>query len=54
MKISIIIICLIGLSGVCYGMLNNNDIVFIAGILIITAGYIMIRKRLKDKTGKKD
>ena len=54
MKIFVIIICVIGVSGVCYGMHGDHDIVFIGGIALITAGYIMIRKRLKDNIGKKE
>jgi hypothetical protein len=54
MKIFIIAICIIGVSGVCYGMLRDHDSVFIAGIALITAGYIMIRKRLKEKIGNRE
>lgn len=54
MNISISLICIIGVSGVCYGMIRDNDIVFIAGIVLMTAGYIMIRKRLKGKIEKEE
>jgi hypothetical protein len=49
MKISVIFICLIGLAGLFYGMFMDNDIIFVAGISFVIAGYLMIRIRLKEK-----
>jgi uncharacterized membrane protein len=53
-KILTIFLCVIGLSSVCYGMVKDNDILFIVGILFVIAGYIMIRKRLKAAMQNKD
>ena len=40
--------CIVGLSAVVYGMTNENNVIFLIGLLIIIAGYLHIRKRLKD------
>jgi hypothetical protein len=53
-KILTILLCVIGLSSVCYGMAKDNDILFIVGLLFVIAGYIMIRKRLKAAMQNKD
>jgi hypothetical protein len=46
-KVVILSVCLLGVLGVCYGMVNRNHPVFIAGLVAVVAGYLMIRKRLK-------
>ncbi len=46
----LIIICVIGITAVGYGMLKDNDPIFILGIVFVTAGYLLIRRRLKDST----
>jgi hypothetical protein len=37
----------LGIIGVVYGMAEKNDPVFILGLLIGIAAYLLIRKRLK-------
>jgi len=39
--------CVLGILGVCYGMVNKDHPVFIAGLVFVVAGYLMIRKKLK-------
>jgi hypothetical protein len=51
-KLTISIILVIGLASVSYGMIKDNDIVFLAGIILVTAGYILIRKKLKNSIKK--
>lgn len=46
-KALIISLCLLGILGVCYGMVNRNHPVFIAGLVAVVAAYLMIRKKLK-------
>jgi hypothetical protein len=46
----LILICVIGITAVGYGMLKDNDPIFILGIVFVTAGYLLIRRRLKDST----
>ena len=36
-----------GVAAVAYGMLTKNNYVFIAGIIMVVAGYCQIRKGLK-------
>jgi len=46
----LILICVIGITAVGYGMLKDNDPIFILGIVFVTAGYLLIRRTLKDST----
>ena len=43
----IILLCILGFAGVFYGMVGDNNGIFVAGILCMIGGYLMIRKRLK-------
>ena len=47
-KTLILVVCLFGILGVSYGMMNKNHLVFIAGLVFVVAGYLMIRKKLKE------
>jgi len=49
-KSLILVVCLSGILGVSYGMMNKNHLVFIAGMVFVIAGYLMIRKKLKEYT----
>jgi uncharacterized membrane protein YfcA len=46
-KILILIVCLFGILGVSYGMVNKDHLVFVVGLVLVAAGYLMFRKRLK-------
>jgi UDP-N-acetylmuramyl pentapeptide phosphotransferase/UDP-N-acetylglucosamine-1-phosphate transferase len=46
-KVLIVAVCLLGILGVCYGMVNKDHPVFIAGLVAVVAGYLMFRKKLK-------
>lgn len=46
-KTFILLLSLLGILGVCYGMVNKNHPVFIGGLVFVAAGYLMIRKKLK-------
>ena len=46
-KALILGVCLLGIFGVCYGMVNKDHPAFIAGLVAVVAGYLMIRKKLK-------
>ena len=45
--------CVLGISGVAYGMAEKNDPVFIVGLLFVIAGYLLIRRKLKDRVQDK-
>ena len=47
-KILTAIICLIGILGILYGMTNKNNVIFIIGVLFVVAGYLLIRRKLKE------
>jgi general stress protein CsbA len=46
-KAYIIILCVVGLVAVSYGMITDNDVIFIIGIIFVIAGYLIIRIRIK-------
>ena len=46
------LICVIGILAVSYGMLNDNDLVFIIGLVSVIVAYLLIRKRIKKYAGK--
>jgi hypothetical protein len=47
-KALILVVCLFGILGVSYGMMNKDHLLFIAGLVFVVAGYLMIRKKLKE------
>lgn len=52
-KVLITIACVLGISGVAYGMAGKNDPVFIAGLFFVIAGYLLIRRKLKNRVKDK-
>jgi len=47
-KTSIIVICMIGVMAVFYGMLADNAPIFIIGLFFVSAGYLLIRRKIKE------
>ena len=47
-KSFIILLCVIGISAVAYGIIKDNNPVFIIGLLFVIGGYLLIRKKLKE------
>jgi len=47
-KTLIILICVIAVVAISYGMLNDNNLIFIVGLLFVIGGYLLIRRRIKD------
>jgi general stress protein CsbA len=56
-KAYIIILCIVGLVAVSYGMITDNDVIFIIGIIFVIAGYLIIRisikKLIREKEGER-
>jgi hypothetical protein len=52
-KALIAVVCLIGILAVLYGMVSRNHPVFIAGLVAVVAGYLMIRRKLKAQIREK-
>ena len=48
----IIFLLTAGVAAIAYGMLGKNNYVFIAGIVMVVAGYCMIRKDLKKSISR--
>ena len=53
-KILTVVICLIGVLAVAYGMIRQNHVAFIIGLIFVVAGYLRIRKKLKESIQKKE
>ena len=51
-KIIIPILWIVGVAAIAYGMLKHNNFVFIAGIVTVIIGYLMVRKHLKRSREK--
>jgi len=51
-KSIIVFLCATGISCVVYGMGKESNTVFIVGLLLVIAGYIMIRRKLKESVQK--
>ena len=47
-KALILIICALGIVAVSYGVAKGNNAVFIVGIVFVIAGYLLIRRRIKE------
>ena len=41
-------ICMIGIVALAYGMMKDNSLIFIIGLLFVIAGYLLIRRRMKE------
>jgi len=46
------VICVIGTAAALYGMLSNNDLIFIVGLVFVIGGYLLLRTRIKDYVRK--
>jgi hypothetical protein len=46
-------LCVIGIPTIAYGMIKKNNPVFLIGIVFVIAGYLLIRKKLKESIQKK-
>ena len=42
-----------GILATAYGMIEQNDAVFIIGILLMITGYLFLRKELRKRTKDK-
>jgi hypothetical protein len=46
-KVLIPLLCAFGISAVVYGMVQENNLVFLVGLIFVIAGYLRIRGKLK-------
>ena len=53
-RILITALCVIGIAAVGYGMIQDSDEVFVIGIVCVIAGYLLIRRKLKESLQKKE
>ena len=47
------LLCMAGIGGVAYGMVNDNNVIFIIGLLFVIGGYLLIRRSIKDSIRNK-
>jgi uncharacterized membrane protein len=47
-KVLMLIICTIGIVAVIYGIVKDDNVVFVIGIVFVIGGYLLIRRRLKE------
>ena len=48
-----VFLCVIGILAVSYGMIKDNNVIFIIGLLFVIGGYLLIRRRLKASIREK-
>ena len=53
-KLLIIVLCLSGIISVGYGVIMDSDGVFVLGIICVIAGYLLIRRKLKESLQEKN
>jgi hypothetical protein len=46
-KRTIVVLVILAILSVAYGMINGNHPVFIIGLTLVVAAYLLIRRRLK-------
>ena len=53
-RIFITVLCFVGIISVGYGMVMDSDGVFVLGIICVIAGYLLIRRKLKESLREKN
>ena len=43
-----VFLCIIGISAVSYGMIKDNDVIFVIGLVFVIGAYLLIRRKLKE------
>ena len=46
-KTLIVLVCLLAAAAVSYGMIEEDNGVFLIGVVFLAGGYLQIRRRLK-------
>ena len=52
-KALITLLCIVGVLAVSYGMIKDNNVVFVIGLAFIVGGYLLIRRKLKQSVQKR-
>ena len=52
-RLIVVFICLAGVLGVSYGMIRQNNVVFLLGLTLVIIGYLIIRRKLKSHVTSK-
>ena len=52
-KVITALVCVFGISAASYGMIEENHLIFIIGLMFVIGGYLLIRRKLKDSIRNK-
>jgi hypothetical protein len=52
-RILTVFLCALGILAVFYGMIKDNNVVFIMGLVFVIAGYLLIRRKLRESIKKR-
>jgi hypothetical protein len=52
-KAFIVCLCVFGIFAISYGMIKDNNAVFVIGLLFVIGGYLLIRRKLKESIRKR-
>ena len=47
-KLLVALLCGIGILALSYGMLNDDNLIFIIGLVFVIGGYLLLRRKLKQ------
>jgi uncharacterized membrane protein len=53
-KILVLLLSFAGISGIFYGMRMDNNIIFVLGVILFVAAYLLIRRKLKEGMVKRE
>jgi hypothetical protein len=51
-KILVLLLSFAGILGIFYGMRKEHDIIFVLGVIVVVAAYLLIRRKLKEGIAK--
>jgi len=49
-----LILCILGVSGVVYGIAKEEDVLFVVGLFLVVGGYFIIRRKLKSNAKRQN
>jgi hypothetical protein len=52
-KALITLLCVMGILAVSYGMIKDNDVIFVIGLVFIVGTYLLMRRKLKESVQKR-
>ena len=53
-KILVLLLSFAGILGIFYGMSEGDNVIFVLGVVLFVAAYVLIRKKLKVGIAKRE